>query len=147
MAGAAYGNLSTGYIFLFIIYAVLPLLDEFFSLDQRNPTKEEREELEKNDFYFKLALYATVVLDWVIFFQVMNLFSEIEITLWTTISLLGFIFIFSNLQAVGFAVAHEIFHKQGDFNKYLGTIHMLKNLYVHFTYEHLYGHHRRVATP
>ena len=24
---------------------------------------------------------------------------------------------------------------------------MLKNLYVHFTYEHLYGHHRRVATP
>jgi alkane 1-monooxygenase len=24
---------------------------------------------------------------------------------------------------------------------------MVKNLYMHFTYEHLYGHHRRVATP
>jgi alkane 1-monooxygenase len=24
---------------------------------------------------------------------------------------------------------------------------MLKNLYMHFTYEHLYGHHRKVATP
>lgn len=24
---------------------------------------------------------------------------------------------------------------------------MSKNLYMHFTYEHLYGHHRRVATP
>lgn len=24
---------------------------------------------------------------------------------------------------------------------------MIKNLYMHFTYEHLYGHHRRVATP
>lgn len=29
----------------------------------------------------------------------------------------------------------------------LGTIHMVKNLYMHFTYEHLFGHHRRVATP
>lgn len=24
---------------------------------------------------------------------------------------------------------------------------MIKNLYMHFTYEHLFGHHRRVATP
>ena len=24
---------------------------------------------------------------------------------------------------------------------------MSKNLYMHFTYEHLYGHHRKVATP
>lgn len=24
---------------------------------------------------------------------------------------------------------------------------MMKNLYMHFTYEHLYGHHRKVATP
>jgi alkane 1-monooxygenase len=24
---------------------------------------------------------------------------------------------------------------------------MAKNLYMHFSYEHLYGHHRRVATP
>lgn len=43
-------------------------------------------------------------------------------------------------------IGHEIFHKQGWFNRLLGTIHMSKNLYMHFTYEHLYGHHRRVAT-
>ena len=24
---------------------------------------------------------------------------------------------------------------------------MTKNLYTHFTYEHLYGHHRKVSTP
>jgi alkane 1-monooxygenase len=24
---------------------------------------------------------------------------------------------------------------------------MVKNLYMHFTYEHLYGHHRNLATP
>ena len=56
------------------------------------------------------------------------------------------IFIFSNLNAVQFAVAHELFHKPG-FNRWLGTIHMSKNLYMHFTYEHIFGHHRKVATP
>ena len=38
-------------------------------------------------------------------------------------------------------------HKQGIFSKILATAHMSKNLYMHFTYEHIYGHHRRVATP
>lgn len=69
-----------------------------------------------------------------------------EITLSTLFQLIGFVFIYSNLQSVQFAIAHEIFHKQG-IHKYVGTFHMVKNLYMHFTYEHLYGHHRRVATP
>lgn len=51
------------------------------------------------------------------------------------------------LSATQFTLAHEIFHKAGSFNKILGTIHMTKNLYTHFTYEHLYGHHRKVSTP
>lgn len=89
----------------------------------------------------------TVISDWALFFKVMRMFSETELTLVVIIKLLAFIFIFSNLNAVQFAVSHEIFHKPGSFHKYLGTIHMVKNLYMHFTYEHLYGHHRRVATP
>lgn len=39
------GGLQSGFAFIFIIYGVLPLLDEFFSLDQRNPTKEEYQKL------------------------------------------------------------------------------------------------------
>lgn len=37
-------------------------------------------------------------------------------------------------------------HKPG-WRRVLGTIHMLKTLNMHFTYEHVYGHHRRVGTP
>lgn len=80
------------------------------------------------------------------FFKAMQIFSEVDLTLGNIVRLSAFIFIFSNLNAVQFAVAHEIFHKPGLFHKYLGTAHMVKNLYMHFTYEHLYGHHRRVAT-
>lgn len=94
-----------------------------------------------------MALYATIVLDWVFFFRAMKLFQDFEFTIPNIVNLAAFIYIFSNLNAVQFAVSHEIFHKNGLFNKYLGTIHMVKNLYMHFTYEHLYGHHRRVATP
>ena len=61
--------------------------------------------------------------------------------------LLGFLYVYSNINATHFTVAHELFHKPGNFNRILGTIHMSKNLYTHFTYEHIYGHHRKVATP
>lgn len=37
-------------------------------------------------------------------------------------------------------------HKPG-WRRVLGTLHMIKTLNMHFTYEHLYGHHRKVATP
>lgn len=77
----------------------------------------------------------------------MSTFASLEWNFPTFFNLGGFLFIISNLNAVQFAVAHEIFHKNGPLDKYLGTFHMVKNLYPHFTYEHLYGHHRRVATP
>lgn len=144
---AFYSPLESGYLLIFVIYAILPLFDEFFSLDLRNPTEKERLELQKNDFNFKLCLYVTIILDWVLFFKGMNLMAHLQLNALNTFKLAGFLFIFSNLEAVQFAVAHEIFHKPGKFHRYLGTIHMVKNLYMHFTFEHLYGHHRRVATP
>lgn len=60
---------------------------------------------------------------------------------------MGMMFIFSNLESVQFAIAHEIFHKQNFFDRFFGTIIMSKLLYMHFTYEHLWGHHKKVATP
>lgn len=60
--------------------------------------------------------------------------------------LIGILYIYGNLSATHFTIAHELFHK-GGMHRYLGTLHMSKNLYTHFTYEHIYGHHRRVATP
>lgn len=62
-------------------------------------------------------------------------------------NLIGLIFVYSNLNATQFTVAHEIYHKGGFLNRFTGTLHMSKCLYTHFSYEHLYGHHKRVATP
>lgn len=47
-----------------------------------------------------------MIVDWALFFKVMSIFSTIELNLPNLIKLSGFIFIFSNLNAVQFAVAH-----------------------------------------
>lgn len=97
---------SNIFMFIFIVYTGLPLLDEFLSFDIRNPTEEERKELESRDFYFKLALYVSVISNWIIFFKAMNSFATMEITILSVVKTLCFIFIFSNLESVQFAVAH-----------------------------------------
>jgi alkane 1-monooxygenase len=57
------------------------------------------------------------------------------------------LFLLFNIGATGFVVAHELFHRSDPIDKFIGTAHMLKNLYLHLTIEHIHGHHKRVATP
>ena len=76
----------------------------------------------------------------------MHVYSTTDITLTSFFRLIGFAIVVSNLNAAQFAVSHEIMHKPG-WRRIIGTLHMLKTLNMHFTYEHIFGHHRKVATP
>jgi alkane 1-monooxygenase len=138
---------SHAFVFIAIIYSILPLLDEFVSMDWKNPTRQERQSLEDNNFWFKFVLYVTAILDWVLFFKTMEVYANYEFTPFSILNIMGLVYIFSNLQSAQFAIAHEIFHKQSFLDRFFGTVHMSKLLYMHFTYEHLWGHHKRVATP
>jgi len=75
-----------------------------------------------------------MTVDWILSYQVVSYFSTLDLSSVNIINLIGTLFAFSNFQSIQFAVAHEVFHKQGAFNRILGTIHMSKNLYMHFTY-------------
>jgi alkane 1-monooxygenase len=44
-------------------------------------------------------------------------------------------------------VAHELFHKDNIIDKIVGTLTLARNMYMHFTIEHIFGHHKSVATP
>ncbi len=77
----------------------------------------------------------------------MNHVRDFEYSASGLFNLIALAIIFSNLNSLGFMISHEIMHKPGNFNKILATAHMSKNLYMHFTYEHIFGHHRRVGTP
>lgn len=51
------------WVAIWLIYTFIPILDEVFTMDLRNPTKEESKVLE-SQLRFKLPLYVCVFLDW-----------------------------------------------------------------------------------
>jgi alkane 1-monooxygenase len=55
--------------------------------------------------------------------------------------------ILGTLGASNINVAHELFHKDNLIDKWVGRLALSRNFYMHFTIEHIYGHHRNVATP
>jgi alkane 1-monooxygenase len=135
------------FVLIAVVYALFPILDELFSLDERNPTTEERKELERNDGYFRMTLYMAMILSWAANIKLCYIFSTHEITWSDVIPIMGIIFISSNRYSVQFAIAHEVMHKQGRFYRVLATLHMTNLYYTHFTYHHLYRHHQLVSTP
>ncbi|MBI4349569.1 MAG: alkane 1-monooxygenase [Elusimicrobia bacterium] len=49
--------------------------------------------------------------------------------------------------AVGITFAHELIHRSPRFERLLGDVLLALVTYPHFAVEHVFGHHRRVATP
>ncbi len=49
--------------------------------------------------------------------------------------------------AIGIVYAHELMHRQGRLERWLGDLLMASVLYSHFRSEHLLVHHRHVGTP
>ncbi len=47
----------------------------------------------------------------------------------------------------GIVIAHELMHRASAFSRALAEILMTQASYAHFCLEHVYGHHRHVATP
>ena len=47
----------------------------------------------------------------------------------------------------GINVAHELGHREGQFDRWMARLLLILVLYSHFTLEHNYGHHLKVATP
>ena len=48
--------------------------------------------------------------------------------------------------SIGITTAHELIHRQSKFMRSLGVILLILCLYGHFRIEHVYGHHKNVAT-
>ena len=48
--------------------------------------------------------------------------------------------------SIGITTAHELIHRQSKFMRSLGVILLILCLYGHYRIEHVYGHHKNVAT-
>lgn len=139
-------ELPNPFPFLAVLYAGFPLLDELFGVDQTNPDKAERLELERRDPVFRMALYLAMILDWGMFIKLMRIWQSYDLSWGSSLHMAALAFTAANLYTAQFLIAHEVMHKPGRFYRVLATLHMVKLYYPHFTQQHLTVHHRWVAT-
>lgn len=129
---------------LWFLHVFFPLIDCLLPLDHHNPLENQIESLEKK-LKFKLPLYLSVILDWVCLFYIQSWLFDHR-------NELSFLQIFFLVLTVGYRgaanmnVAHELLHKKNIIDKIIGITTLSKNMYLHFYIEHIYGHHKRVAT-
>ena len=128
---------------LWIVYAIIPLLDTVIPLDEMNPTEEEEKVLMRQ-VKWKVPLVVYMLCDWGLFFWAMQRATSEEMT---GMQLLIFGVSIGHMGGLGILVSHEIMHKRDKLSRVVGTVNMAKNMYMHFFLEHIYGHHKNVATP
>ena len=87
-----------------------------------------------------------IVLPCILFLIIYGLMIVSDITMnFITIAALGAAVGMSG-GSIGITTAHELIHRQSKFMRSLGVILLILCLYGHFRIEHVYGHHRNVAT-
>lgn len=129
---------------VFVIYGIVPIVDHVVGEDDRNPSDADVPRLETERYYRFLTLSVPVV-------QVFNL----VFCGWLFVSGVG-----GWVGQVGWALsagmvsgatiittAHELIHKSPKLERWTGSLLLSSVWYATFAPEHLYGHHRHVATP
>ena len=134
--------LNNPFWILIVLFLGVPLVD-WLSHDWLNPDQKQYKELE-NSVWFRIPLYLQIVLDNILFFKSIHILTYGG---HPVIFQIGTVLLMGTIAGHNFLIAHEIYHKRGLFYRTLGTLVILKNLYMHYTIEHHYGHHKNVATP
>lgn len=135
---------SWTFLTLVFVFALIPLLDLIFGVDDENPTPEQMEKLE-NQISFRLVLYIFVPVQLTLIFWGANLFSLGNISWIEKIGIVLSVGISTG--GLGITIAHELAHKKRWLDRTLGKILLTSVSYMHFYIEHNLGHHTNVSTP
>ncbi len=128
---------------LLFVFALTPILDHLIGLDESN-LDESGEAAEKTN-----RAYDVVVRMWVPV-QIGVLVAGLWVATRGHLSgfeLVGLVVSLGILGGAGINVAHELMHRKAKLDKALAEALMTSVSYTHFCVEHIYGHHKNVATP
>lgn len=129
---------------VFFLFVMTPIMDELSGSKEENPSGELEESNKKNlAFDFWLWFWVPVQLAIMIFGGYKVGFEALTTVEFTGVALSTGIV----TGGIGITIAHELMHRQGSFERALAEILMTLVSYSHFCVEHVYGHHRNVATP
>lgn len=125
-----------------LVLGVLPLIDLFFGINAGN-AGDEAGPLSAN-IWFRAVTWA-----WVPVHSAMVLWAA-SVAAGGTLSPMeaAGLAISTGVIAgtVGITFAHELIHRPGTAERAMGEVLLSLTSYAHFAIEHVYGHHRRVAT-
>jgi alkane 1-monooxygenase len=127
----------------FVVFVILPSLDNLIGVDRLNPPEEALSWLEA-DKYYRWATYAYLPLQY--------LSLPLACWLWTsgnlsTVDKIGLAVTIGCVSGIAINTAHELGHKKDELERWLSKIALAQSAYGHFYIEHNRGHHVRVATP
>ena len=126
------------YVFLFI-----PIIELFLPTNLSIFSEQETKSRLK-DRFFDWLLYLNVPIVYVILFYGLYSFSDYDIKPYEYFGFAMSLGILLATNAVN--VAHELGHRKNPFDIFASRVLLLPCLYMHFTMEHNYGHHKNVAT-
>ena len=129
---------------LIFVFVLIPLLELFLPIDEKNYDQETIAKRLNNKF-FDILLYLNVPIVYGAIFFCLYKITQQEVSSAEIIGMtlsLGII-----LGANGINVAHELGHRNNIFEKMLGKFLLIPSHYTHFFIEHNHGHHLHVSTP
>ena len=143
--GATTGWMAVGaWLTLLIVYGAVPFVDAAIGEDDRNPVDDDVPALDADRYYRALTFLVVPA-------QVFNLlfcgylFVNGVGGIWGQI---GWLFSAGTVSgATTITTAHELIHKATKSERWTGGLLLSSVGYATFLPEHLYGHHRHVATP
>ena len=123
------------FVWVFILVPIIDIMLPYLN--------KKDEELNENLLH---SFSIIIVLPCILFLIIYGLKIVSDITMnFITIAALGAAVGMSG-GSIGITTAHELIHRQSKFMRSLGVILLILCLYGHFRIEHVYGHHRNVAT-
>ena len=129
---------STLYVFLFI-----PVV-ELFLPTHLSTFSEQESKSRLKDKFFDWLLYLNVPIVYLILFYGLYSFANYDLQPYEYFGFALSLGILLATNAVN--VAHELGHRKNKFDVFVTRLLLLPCLYMHFTMEHNYGHHKNVAT-
>jgi len=137
--------LGGGWTFLptAFIFGLLPVLDDRVGRYDANPPVVSRGPRWKFDL--ALWLFVPVQTAAILLVLVRLTRGDVPASFIETIGLTLSLGVISG--SGGIVIAHELMHRASAFSRALAEILMTQASYAHFCIEHVYGHHRHVATP
>lgn len=129
---------------LWIAFGIIPVVELFLPARAVNPAESTLSAKAQQPFFDLLLYICAPILYGLVVYYVWLLAAK-EWTLGERLMSVGNVGVV--LGVCGINVAHELGHREGGLNRWMARILLLPVLYNHFTIEHNYGHHLRVATP